>query len=77
MYVEFNVEERLRGRFEEQAEVTSKAVGAPWMTRNEARSMNNLPHVEGGDELVVPLNVSAGPDVDEAEPVSEIEGGGV
>ena len=60
VYVEFNVEERLRGRFEEQAEVTSKAVGGPWMTRNEARTMNNLPHIEGGDELIVPLNVAQG-----------------
>nr|WP_231699162.1 phage portal protein [Corynebacterium lujinxingii] len=73
IYIEFNVEERLRGRFEEQAEVTSKAVGAPWMTRNEARAMNNLPLLEGGDELVVPLNISAGepdpePEGEEVEP---------
>ena len=73
VYIEFNVEERLRGRFEEQAEVTSKAVGAPWMTRNEARAMNNLPLLEGGDDLVVPLNISAGepdpePEGEEVEP---------
>ena len=60
VYVEFNVEERLRGRFEEQAAVTSTAVGGPWMTRNEARVMNNLPRVADGDELIVPLNVSTG-----------------
>lgn len=30
------------------------------MTRNEARADNNLPPVEGGDELIVPLNVVAG-----------------
>ncbi|MDK8637525.1 phage portal protein [Corynebacterium imitans] len=65
VYMEFNVEERLRGRFEEQAEVTSKAVGAPWMTRNEARAMNNLPRVDGGDELIVPLNVAEGDAEDE------------
>ncbi|WP_311353792.1 phage portal protein [Corynebacterium pyruviciproducens] len=60
-YVEFNVEDRLRGRFEEQAQVTSTAVGAPWMTRNEARAMNNLPAVDGGDVLVLPLNTAADP----------------
>lgn len=71
MYVEFNVEERLRGRFEEQAEVTSKAVGAPWMTRNEARAMNNLPAIEGGDDLIMPLNsVAVG-----EQPEAEDEGG--
>lgn len=59
-YVEFNVEEKLRGSFEEQATVTSQAVGAPWMTRNEARRMRNLPPVEGGDQLVTPLNVLVG-----------------
>lgn len=59
-YVEFNVEEKLRGSFEEQATVTSQAVGAPWMTRNEARRMRNLPAVEGGDDLVTPLNVLTG-----------------
>ncbi len=30
------------------------------MTRNEARAMNNLPRIEGGDELIVPLNVLEG-----------------
>lgn len=30
------------------------------MTRNEARADNNLPPVEGGDELIVPLNVLEG-----------------
>lgn len=58
MYIEFNVESRLRGRFEEQAAVTSTAVGSPWMTRNEARAMNNLPAVDGGDDLIVPLNMT-------------------
>lgn len=30
------------------------------MTRNEARADNNLPPIEGGDELIVPLNVVEG-----------------
>lgn len=57
-YVEFNVEEKLRGSFEEQAAVTSAAVGAPWMTRNEARRMRNLPAVDNGDSLITPLNLA-------------------
>lgn len=76
-YAEFNVEERLRGRFEEQAAVTSTAVGAPWMTRNEARAMNNLPAVEGGDALVLPLNTAADPggeDAPETDPATADEG---
>lgn len=59
-YVEFNIEEKLQGDFEEQAAVMSTATGAPWMTRNEARGIRNLPAIEGGDDLVLPLNVLIG-----------------
>lgn len=30
------------------------------MTRNEARQRENLPPIEGGDELITPMNVTAG-----------------
>jgi HK97 family phage portal protein len=60
VYVEAAVESKLRGSFEEEAEVLSTASGAPWMTRNEVRVRKNLPAIEGGDELVTPLNVLIG-----------------
>lgn len=60
VYVEFNIAEKLQGSFEEQAAVMSASVGGPWMTRNEARAKNNLPKIEGADELIVPLNVVEG-----------------
>jgi len=60
VYVEFNLAEKLRGSFEEQAQAASTATGAPWMTRNEQRSRWNLPALPGGDELVTPLNVIVG-----------------
>lgn len=59
-YVEFNVAEKLQGSFEEQAQVMQTMVGAPIMTRNEGRGKFNLPAVDGGDELVTPLNVLVG-----------------
>lgn len=59
-FVEFNVEAKLRGSFEEQAKVISTATGAPWQTVNEARALFNLSPVEGGDEMVRPLNVLYG-----------------
>lgn len=59
-YLEFNIEEKLQGNFEEQATALQSATGAPWMTRNEARAMRNLPAVDGGDLLVTPLNVLIG-----------------
>lgn len=59
-YVEFNIEEKLQGDFEEQAAILSTSTGAPWMTVNEARALRNLPAIDGGDDLVVPLNVTKG-----------------
>lgn len=59
-YCEFDLDAKLQGSFEERASVMQSAVGAPWMTRNEARAKLNLPAVEGGDELVTPLNVLIG-----------------
>lgn len=59
-YVEFDLTEKLKGSFEERASILQSAVGGPWMTRNEARADNNLPPIEGGDELIVPLNVIEG-----------------
>lgn len=57
VYVEFNLDEKLRASFEERASVTATAVGGPFMTVNEARAQQNLPKVEGGDELLRPLNL--------------------
>lgn len=59
-YCEFDLDAKLQGSFEERAGIMQSSVGAPWMTRNEARAMLNLPAIEGGDELVTPLNVVTG-----------------
>jgi len=59
-YVEFDLTEKLKGSFEERASILQASVGAPWLTRNEARADNNLPPIEGGDDLIVPLNVLTG-----------------
>lgn len=59
-YCEFDLDAKLQGSFEERAGIMQSSVGAPWMTRNEARAMLNLPAIDGGDELVTPLNVLIG-----------------
>lgn len=59
-YLEFNIQEKLQGSFEEQASAMQSATGAPWMTRAEARARMNLPAIDGADDLVVPLNVLTG-----------------
>ena len=59
-YVEFNFDAKLQGSFEERATVMQSSVGRPWLTVNEARAMNNLPAIDGGEQLSVPLNVEVG-----------------
>jgi HK97 family phage portal protein len=61
VYTEFNIAEKLKGSFEEQANALQKAVGRPIMTANEGRARLNLPRVDDdatADELVLPLNQS-------------------
>lgn len=60
LYLEFNLEEKMRGSFEDQAAQLQTAVGGPYLSRNEARAILNRPRIEGGDDLIVPLNVITG-----------------
>ncbi|AZS11702.1 portal protein [Arthrobacter phage Maja] len=60
LYLEFNLEEKMRGSFEEQAALLQAAIGGPYMSRNEGRAKVNLPAIEGADDLIVPLNVITG-----------------
>jgi HK97 family phage portal protein len=60
VYMEYNLQEKLRGFFEEEASVLQTATGGPIMTRNEARGRWNLPPVPDGDLLITPLNVLVG-----------------
>ena len=43
VYTEFNLQEKLKGDFEEQVKTLQSAVGRPWMTADEARARMNLP----------------------------------
>ena len=58
-YVEFDLQEKLKGSFEEQASIMQTATGRPWMTVDEARAHMNLPQLPDGqgEGLVIPLNV--------------------
>ena len=60
VFVEFNVASKLRLAFEDQARIFQTSTGGPIMTRAEARRRLNLPHIEGTDDLIVPLNVTEG-----------------
>jgi HK97 family phage portal protein len=71
IYLEFQLQDKLRGSFEEQAAVLQASVGAPYLTRNEARARLNLRSIEGGDELVTPLNVLIGGQASPQDSVSD------
>ncbi len=61
VYLEFNIQEKLQGDFEEQTKSLQSAIGRPYMTANEGRAKLNLPSRGGdADELVTPLNVLVG-----------------
>ena len=61
-YVDFSVDAKLAGSFEEQAASLSTATGRPWLLTDEARSRLNLaPLPDGqGQQIVTPLNVLVG-----------------
>lgn len=59
-YVEFDLEEKLKGSFEERAQIYQSACGVPYLTVNEVRADLNRQPIEGGDERVIPLNVLVG-----------------
>jgi len=54
VFVEYLVEDKLRGSFREQFEAVTAAVGGSWMTPDEARRLYNLPALAGGDRLLPP-----------------------
>ena len=59
VYCEFNIDEKLAGSFEEQMSALNSAIGRPYMTPNEGRAKLNLPAIEGGDSLGLPLNMAS------------------
>lgn len=57
-YFEFDLNEKLRGELENRFPAMTAAAGRPWRTVNEIRALENLPPIDGGDELTIPLNVA-------------------
>jgi len=59
-FAEFLVDGLLRGDFKTRSEGYASAVTTGWMTPNEVREKENLNPIEGGDELMKPLNMAPG-----------------
>jgi HK97 family phage portal protein len=79
VYVEFNIGEKLKGSFEEQAAAIVSLTGAPVLTRNEGRARLNLSAIPGQefDTPVTPLNMgqpgAADPQAAEQNPQPEAD----
>ena len=61
-YCEFDYTEKLKGSFEERAAMYQAAVGGPYLTIDEVRTMENKPPLPDGlgDQIIRPLNVLYG-----------------
>ena len=73
IYLEFNIAEKLKGSFEEQASALQVLTGAPVMSVNESRARLNLPRIADPayDQPVRPLNVSSGAEAPPANALPE------
>jgi HK97 family phage portal protein len=58
-FEEFQIEGLLRGDTASRFGAYSSAIGRPWMVPNEARRLENLEPLDGGDDLMNPLNMAA------------------
>jgi hypothetical protein len=61
LYVEFNIEEKLQGDFEEQANAARNSVQVPWMSVNEMRAKRGQAPVGDPNDEENPYNSPARP----------------
>jgi len=64
-YLEHDLHGLLRGSFTEQVQTLQKACGGPVLTVNECRAELGRPPIEGGDDLLSPLNMGGADDDDD------------
>lgn len=56
----FMLQGLMRGSAKERAEFYTSAINAGWMTRNEARRLEDMNPIDGLDKILTPLNMSDG-----------------
>lgn len=61
LYCEFLTDVVIRINYQTRIEGLMKAIGRPWMTVNEGRRLENLPPIDGGDELAGPVSPTPNP----------------
>ena len=73
-FIRHNVDALLRGDFKTRMDGGSLAINSAQRTPNEARALENLPAIEGGDDLLIPLNMGKLKDL-QAPPKPDSGGG--
>ncbi|MGN6311738.1 MAG: phage portal protein [Xanthobacteraceae bacterium] len=58
-HAEFLTDAFVRADIVKRTEAYTKAVGGPWLTANEVRSIENRPAIVGGEKLLPPANANA------------------
>ncbi len=66
-FAEFNVDGLLRGDAKARADFYQKGITTGWLSRNEARALENLNARPGADELLQPLNMTPAASMDERQ----------
>lgn len=59
MFFDHNEKGLLRGDNAARSQYYQSGITSGWLTRNEAREMENLNPIDGADELLAPLNMTA------------------
>lgn len=72
-FVEFQIADLLRADTVARFGALRQAVGGAWMTRNEARKVENLPPVDGGDELLLQAGQGGADDVPPPNPAKSLK----
>lgn len=58
-FLEFQLDDLLRGNILQRFDALNKAIGGPWLTANEGRAVENRPDIDGGSKLNLPQGVAA------------------
>ena len=59
LYVKFELGEFLRSTIADRGAYYDKAIKGGWMTVNEVRELEDMNPVDGGDEIMLPLNMAS------------------
>lgn len=71
LYIKHNTNSLLRGDSRSRAEFYRTMIFAGVMTQNESRKLEDLPPVEGGDQILTPMNMQSNKSLDAEERVTD------